>query len=27
MPFWSDEAYARQCAINEWSYNKPSQYL
>jgi len=24
MPFWSDEAYARQCAINEWSHNKPT---
>ncbi len=24
MPFWSDEAYARQCAIKEWSHNKPT---
>ncbi|KQL39171.1 hypothetical protein AN960_09315 [Bacillus sp. FJAT-25509] len=24
MPFWSDEAYARQCNINDWSIYKPS---
>ncbi|WP_338749485.1 DUF2750 domain-containing protein [Bacillus sp. FJAT-52991] len=24
MLFWSDEAYARQCAIEEWSDYKPS---
>ncbi|MFB7642222.1 DUF2750 domain-containing protein [Peribacillus butanolivorans] len=24
MPFWSDEAYARQCTINEWSHYKPT---
>ncbi|QPC47637.1 DUF2750 domain-containing protein [Mangrovibacillus cuniculi] len=24
MPFWSDEAYARQCNINEWSHYKPT---
>lgn len=24
MLFWSDEAYARQCAVEEWSHYKPS---
>lgn len=24
LPFWSDEAYARQCAIKGWSDYKPS---
>ncbi|MRX72813.1 DUF2750 domain-containing protein [Bacillus lacus] len=24
MLFWSDEAYARQCAIEEWSHYKPA---
>ncbi|MGG3623509.1 DUF2750 domain-containing protein [Bacillus gobiensis] len=24
MLFWSDEAYARQCAIEEWSDYKPT---
>jgi hypothetical protein len=24
MLFWSDEAYARQCAVEEWSHYKPT---
>jgi hypothetical protein len=24
MPFWSDEAYARQCARNDWSNFEPT---
>jgi hypothetical protein len=24
MPFWSDEAYARQCAVEEWSNFEPT---
>ncbi len=24
MLFWSDEAYARRCAVEEWSHFKPS---
>ncbi|MDZ5472904.1 DUF2750 domain-containing protein [Bacillus sp. 31A1R] len=24
MIFWSDEAYAKQCAIEEWSHYRPS---
>lgn len=25
MPFWSDEAYARRCAIDEWSDYSPTK--
>lgn len=24
MPFWSDEAYARRCAVKEWSGHTPT---